>query len=250
MSNNKTKPSYESVFKFYNAIGSIFRSLNDCDNRDRVTANRYQDNSNVSELEERIVKSCLKPEAKKIKMPYTISTDDITVRMYLIDEEDFDVIPKDNIDTMKVPSVFSEFKDLVVILVNKEVFSMENLHDNIEDKETVLFLYKKIFDTVLIDQSWNYGANSLASVLAALFLYQVSGGNLSQEEYGAAFKYRHNCVVHRYDIMSKIFKINGISDTAHLNTGDQNIKNKIATTIDENLRWEILVYFSLDTDEE
>ena len=141
------KVTADEVLRYYNAIGSIFSSLSDdCDSRTRLVANKYQDNSMVclKVLEANVIDACLKDGVEEITIPYTIDLENCMVRIYLVEEEKIDVLLNDNIEVFSVPALFKENKDLKIALVNKDVFSMEKLHNNFEDRKMVVRLYKEI----------------------------------------------------------------------------------------------------------
>lgn len=244
--------SFKELFKIYNFVSTLFRSETDqLDNIAKKTVYYYQ-NTSVSSNEEKFIKSLLKDSEKKITAPYTLALEDNVLRLYLIENNKANEILSDCFSwfepyQIQPISTFSEYKVSNILVINREQFRMKDMYDNINDKRNGFNIFLNIFDSIIRGISSTSYHIEISTLLALLFLYQVTGKNISEEEFvnmnELEYDHEKDSYKHIYKIVRKIDKI----QEDHISVfpcidKDEIIQCKIANLIEEEFGWFKLQY--------
>lgn len=182
------KMKYEDVFALYNFVGNIFRAnLDENDRAAQKVAKKYQDTGVISEEEEKWVLKELTTETKKITKPYTKIIKEDKFKVYLIEKSKLLSSDPYFINFISIPVIFGDCGFKNIFLINKDLFLLQDMHDNKKDKSLAINYYSNIFNLLLfrynqIKDFYEYYP-SLPNLLGLLFYYQVSGFKLTEKEY-------------------------------------------------------------------
>ena len=182
------KMKYEDVFGLYNFVGNIFRAnLDENDRAAQKVTKKYQDTGVISEEEEKWVKKWLNPETKRITKPYTKIIKEDEFKVYLVEKSKLLSSDPHFINSINTPVIFGDCGVKNIILVNKDLFLLQDMHDNEKDKLLAISYYSNIFNLLLfrynqIKDYYDFNTQ-LPDLLGLLFYYQVSGFKLTEKEY-------------------------------------------------------------------
>ena len=212
---NSTKIKYENIFGLYNFVGNIFRAcLDENDRAAQRVVKKYQDDGVITKDEEDWVKETLTVETKTITKPYTKIFKEGEYRIYLVEKSK--LLPHFSynfISSIHLPALFEECAFKNILVVNKDLFLMKDMYDNKQDKHDAVKFYSSLFHELIcpyIEAGYYFNNYQLPDLFGLLFYYQISGFNLTEEEYKEINieEFNHICDSNSFDINESFIEYN------------------------------------------